>query len=103
VKRFDLDQILGLAQDVVDRCLPVVPSRPLAKLSSESQWFTALEHDSAEVEELSLVVDEINNSWSWWPEEAFGSTRCEGPSVADLERLQAAIDAVKAMDEESSA
>jgi len=75
-------------------------SRPLAKLTSESQWFVALEHESDELEELSMAVEEVIDNWSRWPEDEFGTTLCEGPSVSSLERLQAAIEAVLAMDDD---
>jgi hypothetical protein len=94
----DLTRLLDLAQDVVDRCRPIVPSHPLVVLGHEADEFCAAEHDSDALNELADAIDDVRSNWQFWPQDEYESTMAEGPSMDALVRLQEAIEAVLEME-----
>lgn len=94
----DIEQLLELAQDVVDRCMPIVPSSPLVRLADAATDFIEADHDSVQMAELADAIEDVTRAWCFWPPEEFGSSRAEGPSAAALDQLREAINAVRSME-----
>ena len=91
----DLDKILTLAQDVVDSCFPVVPSRPLIELDNAAGTFTEESHDDDDLAALADAISDITSEWQFWPEEEFGSRMAIGVSADSVIALEDAIKAIR--------
>ena len=97
---YDLERILELAQDVIDRCSPVVPSMPIMQLAEASHGFL-LENDDPELEHLADAISGILDSWYFWPPDDYGSPWADGITASSLANLEIAIKAALEREESS--
>jgi len=101
-------RLCDLAQEVLDRCDPLVPASPLVQLTQHAAALLTPDSDPDDTPAgdplpdavLDLADQALALSWRFYPPEDFAGATADGPCIEDLEALQAALDtALAALDD----